>query len=151
MRVRGRRQRAHVWWGSWALAVAATLLVTPLAGAADKLSHPGAQADQVADAADSLPFGPGEELTYRLTWWGLPAGTAVTRITETTEHNGHRVWRITSTATSSEFVDLFYKVRDRVVSLFDPALRAPRYYKIDQREGRYRARRVITFDQEAGR
>jgi hypothetical protein len=100
---------------------------------------------------DSLPFRPGEELTYQLLWWGIPAGRAVMRVEEPTQHNGFLVWRITSTATSSPFVDIFYKVRDRVVSLFDPGLRAPRFYRIDQREGRYRARRIITFDQEAGR
>jgi hypothetical protein len=83
--------------------------------------------------ADYLPFSPGEELTYELLWWGVPAGRAVMRIDESTEHDGHLVWQITSTANSSQFVDVFYKVRDRVISMFDPALRAPRYYKIEQR------------------
>lgn len=134
-----------------ALAAAAVFASTALAGAQEK--QPAAQpiADHAHLATDALPFAPGEQLTYRLLWWGLPAGKAVTKVSETSEHNGHLVWKITSTATSSEVVDIIYKVRDQVVSLFDPALRAPRYYEINQHEGRYRAKRTITFDQEAGR
>lgn len=110
----------------------------------------GPSADGNPPASDFLPFAPGEELSYQLHWWGVPAGNAVMRIEDSTEHNGHMVWKISSTATSSEFVDVFYKVRDQVTSLFDPILRAPRYYEIQQREGRYRATRTIAFDHEAG-
>ncbi len=131
------------------LALAALLTWPPHASAAETAEAAGS-ADGNPPLADYLPFAPGEELTYRLLWWGLPAGQAVMRIEESIEHDGHMVWQVTSTATSSKFVDVFYKVRDQVVSLFDPALRASRYYRIDQREGRYRAKRTITFDHEKG-
>jgi hypothetical protein len=131
------------------LTVCFVLVLISSAVAAEKKPEP-VSLDGNPPLADYLPFAPGEELTYQLQWWGLPAGKAVMRIDESTEHNGHLVWKITSTASSSEFVDVFYKVRDQVISLFDPALRAPRFYKIEQREGRYRANRTISFDQEAG-
>lgn len=118
---------------------------------AAEIEDPTAAPVDNAPLADYLPFSPGEELTYQLLWWGIPAGQAVMRVDESTEHNGHLVWRLTSTATSSKFLDVIYKVRDQAESLFDPTLRAPRYYNIDQHEGRYQARRTITFDQEAGK
>ena len=149
MRPQVRRSPSALWL-LCALAAALTLAAPSLAGAEDKQTQTPATADHSPTGAYSLPFAPGEELTYRLSWFGIPAGTAVTTVSEASQHDGHSVWRITSLASSSKFMDMFYKVRDRVVSLFDPELRAPRFYRIDQREGRYRARRIIAFDQEAG-
>ncbi len=132
MRPQVRRSPSALWL-LFALAAALTLAAPSLAGTEDKQTETPATADHSATGAYSLPFAPGEELTYRLSWFGIPAGTAVTTVSEASPHNGHSVWRITSLASSSKFMDMFYKVRDRVVSLFDPELRAPRFYRIDQR------------------
>lgn len=63
-------------------------------------------------AAYTIP----ERLEFDLTWIGIKAGTAVLEVKE--EEEG---LRIISTASSADWVSMFYKVRDRVESLLKSA------------------------------
>ena len=64
--------------------------------------------------ADRLPFVEGERLTFRLRWALVPAGEAVMEVMPMTTVNGTPAYHFRLTATSNSFVDMFYKVRDRI-------------------------------------
>ena len=100
-----------------------------------------------ADEA-SLPFKPGETLTYRLRWEFLNAGTAVFQVQPMAELNGNPASHFVLTIRSSPFFDMFYKVRDRVEAYTDTAVRRSLLYKNEQREGSYSRDVIVTFDWE---
>ena len=100
-----------------------------------------------ARAEDSAPpFGPGETLTYELRWKFIHAGTAVFEVRPIVELNGQPAYHFLLTVRSSPFLDLFYKVRDRVEGYTDLALTHSLLYKNEQREGSHRRDVTVTFD-----
>lgn len=86
-----------------------------------------------------------EVLFYDLKWLGIKAGSATLSFYETRD----RVM-IVSEARSDPWVDLFYKVRDRVVSHLkkDPLFSLK--YRITLREGSHRKDREVLFYPEPG-
>ncbi len=87
-----------------------------------------------------------EILFYDLKWLGIKAGTATLSFYEATD----RV-KIVSEARSDAWVDIFYTVRDRVVSeLYKDPLRSQRY-RITLREGKHRKDREVLFYPEPGK
>lgn len=102
-------------------------------------------------SVNKIPFSENEELTYKLTWLGVFAGMAKLCIKGKIIKWDKDLYHITSQADSSKFVSLIYKVEDRINSFIDASGLYPWYYSIKQREGRYRARRKIIFDQKNNR
>ncbi len=102
-----------------------------------------------AAAEAARPFEPGEKLTYRLRWKFFTAGTAVFQVQPAAEWNGGPARHFLLTIRSSPFLDLFYKIQDRVESYTDPAVTRSLLYKNEQREGTYRRDVVVTFDWQA--
>lgn len=115
--------------------------VTALAAAALLSMAPPAAA-----CPDSPALAVGERLTFKISWLGIPAGTATLAVEEQAEVGGRLAARIVSTARSNDFVDVFYKVRDRAESVFDCEGRYSRRFLLRSREGRRRRERVYTFD-----
>jgi hypothetical protein len=92
-------------------------------------------------------FGPGERLTYDITYLGAKAGMAVMEVMEKTKLKGREVYHIVSTAQSNDFVSLFYPVDDRVESFVDVEGFYSHYIKIKQQQGKRKREKVISFDQ----
>lgn len=100
--------------------------------------------------ARSLPFAPGEKLKYELRWENIPAGEALLEVGGIKEVNGIEVYHFVMTAKSNAFVDIFYKVRDRIDAFADTQMTRSVYYKKKQTEGNHKRYEVIDFDWEAG-
>jgi hypothetical protein len=105
--------------------------------------------ERAAAAASDFPFQPGERLVYRLFWGVIPAGYAELEVLPFKELDGESSWHFLLSVRTSEFVDLFYKVRDRIESLTDLALANSIFYRKEQREGRTDRDVVVRFDREA--
>lgn len=112
--------------------------------------------DYIAAAADSSwwyrklgnrAFGVGERLEFSVKYGMLPAGTAVMKIPEIIDYEGHRSFRIISTARSNNVVSVFYKVRDSVETIVDYDGIFPRRFHKRLREGGYKADKTTLFDQ----
>lgn len=92
------------------------------------------------------PFQPGEKLTFLLRWGIIPAGEAVLMVAPSEEINGEPAFHFVMTAESNSFLDLFYKVRDRIDAYADSGMTRSLLYKNKQREGRTRRNIVVDFD-----
>ena len=86
------------------IAVAAFLVGT---GGIDRLS------------AEELPFHAGEKMIFQLKWSSIPAGEMVIETLPLEKINGEDSRHILLSVTSNSFVDMFYKIRDRMESYTD--------------------------------
>ncbi|MCJ7595960.1 MAG: DUF3108 domain-containing protein [Desulfobacterales bacterium] len=102
----------------------------------------------VADGAGTdLPFHPGERLTFRVRWAFFPAGEAVLEILPQETVNGIRAYHFSMSSKTYEFIDLFYKVRDRIDAYTDEKVTRSILYKKRQ-EGKSKRDIAVTFDWE---
>lgn len=131
------------------------------------LAWPGARADEpeLPDSADfkragaaldtipalEHPFKPGESLRFSVQYGFMHAGTAWLEVPEVVDWNGHPAWRLVARAESNGVVDKFYKVRNRIESLWDVNGRFSWRYFEDRREGKYRANDTLTFEPDSSR
>jgi hypothetical protein len=97
---------------------------------------------------ENKAFGVGEKLEFSVKYGKIKAGTAVMEIPEIVSHDGYDCYRIVSTANSSDFVSVFYKVRDSVTTLVDVAGIFPRKFAKYLREGGYKSDRTTFFNQK---
>jgi hypothetical protein len=104
---------------------------------------------RAAASAANFPFQPGERLVYKLYWGVIPAGYAELEVLPFKELSGESAWHFLLSVRTSEFVDLFYKVRDRIESVTDLALANSIFYRKEQREGHTDRDVVVRFDREA--
>ena len=105
-------------------------------------------ATPIKSSPDAMPFAPGEKLTYELRWGSIPAGTAFLEVQPVKTINGEPAYHFVLVAQSNSFVDVFYKVRDRIDAFADIGMnRSVRYEKI-QHEGSHKREEVIEFDWE---
>jgi hypothetical protein len=95
-----------------------------------------------------VPFAPGERLEYALRWENVPAGTVSMEILPVKSFNGELVYHFVLTAETNKFIDLFYKVRDRIEAYTDLSMTRSMLYQKKQREGRHKREEVIEFDWE---
>jgi len=93
-----------------------------------------------------MPFQPGEKLVYKLRWGLVTAGYAELEILPFEQINGERSWHFVLTARSSRFIDIFYKVRDRIESFTDNLLANSFMYKKEQLEGKTHRQVKVVFD-----
>ncbi len=113
-------------------------------------SDPGQNQTSVVSAARP-PFQPGERLTYDISWSRLiNAGTAVMEVAETKQTNGDTAYRLVSTANSGRLLSKFYRVSDRIESVFDITSRASLFYSLDQEHGTRKKKREMTFNSAEG-
>ncbi len=99
-----------------------------------------------AVCASDAPFKPGEKLKFQLRWEFIPAGEAELKVEPMAEIDGETVFHFVMTAKSNSFLDLFYKVRDRIDSYADSGMTHSLLYKKKQREGNTKRNITATFD-----
>lgn len=78
----------------------------------------------VSDAPgnDNIPYEPGEKLTFEVKWAFIPAGQAVLEIFPFEMINGKRAYHFVMTANTHEYIDVIYKVRDRIDAYTDEGM-----------------------------
>ena len=96
---------------------------------------------------DNKAFNIGEYLEFKVSYAGIPAGTAVLQIPDTINYNGIKCFKVMSTTRSNAFVSMFYKVRDTVYSYIDYDGIFTHYFRKRLHEGRYRAEKQTSYDQ----
>jgi hypothetical protein len=106
-------------------------------------------------AADDPPsarssFASGERFTYRVSWMGLHAATAVMEAGPAPSPDGQRMLRFLTTARSSPVVTKLYPVDNRVESLVDAETLLPRRLLFRRREGRRKNDFDVTFRRAEG-
>lgn len=113
------------------LMMAAVVLVT---GSAFALTQP-------------LPFGPGEQTTYEVSFLGVPSGIAQVTVGLRTDQYGARVLPLVCVGQTTSVASVF-QIKDRFVSYFDPAEKKSVGidYFID--ENRSRRKEQFRFNQE---
>ncbi len=98
-------------------------------------------------SAASLPFPIGEELTYTISWNGIPVAQAVAT-TEMDTLDGREVIALRMRTKTASFFNHVFKVEDFHESLVDPETFLPIRYTKNLKEGRYRCHEITTFDFE---
>ena len=94
------------------------------------------------------PFQPGEKMNYVLKWGAIPAGEATLEVHDMYKIKGVEAYHFVMTARSNSFIDIFFKVRDRIDSYADAGMNHSLYYKKDQQEGKTRRKIRVDFDWE---
>jgi len=92
------------------------------------------------------PFRAGESLRFSVRYGFIHAGSAWLEVPQVKPYRGHEVYELVARAESNAFFSKFYKVRERIVSLWDRDGRFSRHYTEDRREGKFRAKTDIAFD-----
>jgi len=95
----------------------------------------------------ALPFHPGEKLTFQVKWSFIPAGEAVLEILPIETIQGVTSYHFVMSAKTYPFVDLFYKVRDRIDAFTDTGMTHTILYK-KQKKGKRKKDVVVTFNWE---
>jgi Protein of unknown function (DUF3108) len=96
---------------------------------------------------DVFPFNAGEKLTLQAKWGFIPAGEAVLEVLPAETLNGVKSCHFVMTSKTYPFIDLFYKVRDRIDSYVDLGMTHSILYK-KQKRGRSKKDVVVDFDWE---
>ena len=95
-------------------------------------------------------FEVGEKLTFIIRYGIIVAGSATMGIPEIIDVNGKQAYKIVTKARSGSFFSAFFKVRDNVESLMDKDGLFSWGFKKQLREGRYRSKRSVVYDQING-
>jgi len=94
-----------------------------------------------------LPFSPGEKLTFQVKWSFIPAGEAVLEVLPIETINGVKSYHFVLIAKTYPFIDLFYKVRNRIDAYTDIELTHSILYK-KQKRGKNKRDVVVNFNWE---
>ena len=93
------------------------------------------------------PFKNGEELTYKITWYGVLAGIGKLKVSDKTLYQGKEVYRLASQGVTAGGIGKFYTVDDRLEVLIDPDGLYPYYAFLSQQEGKRRKTTEVSFHQ----
>jgi hypothetical protein len=109
--------------------------------------------DLAAERLDSLlpgkvGFGVGERLVFSVQYGLVKAGEAVLEIRNIAMIDGKPAYYIVSDARTNDVFSVFYKVRDRFVSLMDTTELVSLRYEKHLREGKFKNDRYVVFDQK---
>lgn len=95
----------------------------------------------------SLPFQPGETLTYDISWSSvLKAGTAVMQVKEETRADGRRFLHFVSRANSTGMTASLYPLNYTVQSVFDPDTMQTLSYRLRTSNGKREKSRDLVFN-----
>jgi hypothetical protein len=95
---------------------------------------------------DIFPFTPGEKLTFELKWGIIKAGDVVLEVLPIETKNGINSYHFAMTVKSTPFIDVFYKVRDRIDSYVDLDMTHSLLYTKNQHQGRHKREVTVDFD-----
>jgi hypothetical protein len=96
------------------------------------------------------PFSPGERLTFQVKWGFIPAGEGVLEVLPIETVNGIKVYHFLMTTKTYPFIDLFYKVRDRIDSYTDIGMTHSILYKM-RKQGKSKRDIMVNFDWKKGK
>jgi len=102
--------------------------------------------DSIPAIEKDLPFHPGEKLTFQLKWEFIPAGEAVLEVLPIETIGGIKSFHFVLTVKTNKFLDLFYKVRNRIDSYTDIEMTHSILFKQQKHEGRTRRNIVVNFN-----
>lgn len=88
----------------------------------------------------------GERLSFQGRWIGIPVGYGWIEVKGMVELEGRKAYHIEAQGLSNEILSTFYPIHDIVHSYLDVETLQPVRFEKHQREGRYRADEVVTFD-----
>jgi hypothetical protein len=92
-----------------------------------------------------FPFLPGEQLKFEVYWTFIPAGEVTLEVLPMETLSGVVCYRFTMTARTSEAIDVFYRVRDRIDAYADSEMTRSIFFRKRQ-EGKTRRDIVVQFD-----
>ena len=92
-----------------------------------------------------IPFSPGEKLFFEVRWAFIPAAEGVLEILPMETIDGMKCYHFSMTSRTYEFIDVFYKVRDRIEGFTDENLTRSVLYKKTQ-DGKRKRRISVNFD-----
>ena len=92
----------------------------------------------------------GERLGFHGRWLGIPVGYGWIEVKELVTIDGRQAIHIEAEGNTNEVLSVLYPVHDVVHSYLDPNTLRPLRFEKDQREGNYRAKELVTFDDERG-
>ena len=96
-------------------------------------------------------FSPNERFVYNVYYGVVPAGEAgIELLPDLTTYRGAPCYQIHTWARSAKAFDLFFKVRDDVLTYMDTRGIFTWYFRKTLREGGYRDEKVIDYDQREG-
>jgi hypothetical protein len=98
-------------------------------------------------AQNDFPFQPKEKMTFHVRWSFILAGEAVLEVLPVENFNGFESYHFVLTAKTSPFVDIFYKVRDRIDSYTDVDMTHSLLYNKNH-QGRSKEETTVEFDWE---
>jgi hypothetical protein len=129
------------------------LVVAGIAALADAgVAHRANQAALSAPPALSVPFIPGETLTYDVSWSSfITAGTATLSVAKQPGSEDADGYYLLGEGRTTGLVAKLYKLYYRVDALLDPASLLPRRASIYSEEGRRRRTKIFRFDRAADR
>jgi hypothetical protein len=104
------------------------------------------KAEDAPKQAAAMPFAPGERLRFALRWSVIPAGEGVLEVLPMEVINGVECYHFRMTAETNSFVDMFYKVRDRIDSYTDKEMTHSVRYIKKQQEGDSKRNLTVEFD-----
>ncbi len=106
------------------------------------LNHRGTPAEVLVAGAPIV----GERLSYHGRWMGIPVGFGWIEVKGLVELDGRRAYLIETEGRSNDLLSTFYPVHDVLKTYLDADTLQPLRVEKYQREGRYRADEVVTFD-----
>jgi hypothetical protein len=92
-----------------------------------------------------LPFRIGEKMTFQIRWLSIIAGEATIELLPTERRENEDSNHFLFTARTSEFADMFYKVRDRIESYTDSSMTHSLRYT-ETHKGKSRKQSAVDFD-----
>jgi hypothetical protein len=107
-------------------------------------------AGPTSDHPSARPFQVGEQLTYKISWLNITAGTAVMKVTAAGTDRDRPLVKLITTAQSSPAITTFFPVDNRVESIVDPATLLPEHLTFKRREGKKKEDIEYTFHQTEG-
>ncbi|HKH92419.1 MAG TPA: DUF3108 domain-containing protein [Gemmatimonadaceae bacterium] len=130
-----------------ALAFAAAAAIAPARASAQATMLSAAPPVAPVAAWAAVPYGVGEELTYKATFGGIPAGTARMRVDGIVTVRGRPAYHVVFTIDGGV---PFFRVHDRYESWIDVQTLASLRHRQEIREGRYKRTTVYEIYPERG-
>jgi hypothetical protein len=96
------------------------------------------------------PYESGEKASYRASWNGVPVATAEIETTPITVE-GKKSYRVRIDAKTSRGLDLIWRMRDTITSVFDAKSLAPSRFVFSQRENSRVIETQAKFNQKANK
>lgn len=126
-----------------AVVILLSLWLSPAAAVWPEDSSP----TRIAPAAHPSPL-VGERLGFHGRWIGIPVGSGWIEVKEIVTIEGRPAYHIEVQGHTNEVLSTFYPIHDIIHSYLDVETLKPVRFEKDQREGRYRAHEVVTFDHQ---